>query len=363
MRSIGVEEELWTVDPATRLGVPRAPEVLRSSRSQAERELFRHQVEIESRPCTTVHDVVEQLHDRRREALRAAADAGLALVASPVVVQQGDPDDDRRVSDDARYRDMVDRFGPVTDDAGTCGMHVHVDIADDAEGVRVIDAIAPWLPVVLALSASSPFARGRDTGYASWRSEMWSHWPSAGPTTPFVDVAGYRAASQALVASGAARDHAMLYFDARLARDFPTVEIRVADVMADLDDVRVVVAVIRGLVEAAAHDALPRPTWRVELLRAARWRAARHGLHGRLLHPCSPGSGPVGAAQVLHDLVECTEPYLDDAGDRDLVADGLQRLLAGTGAVRQRAVHDRAGSLDEVVDDLVRRTAQPPSGA
>ncbi|MEO9323374.1 glutamate--cysteine ligase [Nocardioides sp. C4-1] len=363
MRTVGVEEELWVVDPATRCGVARADDVLRAAGGSAEKELFRHQVEIMSRPSTAVDEVVAQLHHERTTALHGADRVGLSLVASPVVVQKAAADDDRRVSDDDRYRDMVERFGAVTEDAGTCGMHVHVGIADPDEGVRVIDRIAPWLPVVLALSASSPFAHGRDTGYASWRSELWSHWPSAGPTVPFGDAASYRAVAQALVASGAARDEHMLYFDARLARDYPTVEVRVADVMADLDDVRAVVALVRGLVEAAAHGALPAATWRVELLRAARWRAARHGLHGRLLHPCRPGAEPVGAAAVLEDLLACCSPYLDEAGDLALVEDGVQRLLGATGAVRQRAVHSRSGSLDDVVDDLRRRTAAPPSGS
>ncbi|WP_139977312.1 carboxylate-amine ligase [Nocardioides litoris] len=354
MRRIGVEEELWVVHPGTRRAAPRAPEVLAGTSADA--ELFRHQVEVQSRPATDVADVVAELHGHRRDVLDRAAQVGLAVAASGVVVL---PSADHEVSDDDRYRDMLRRYGPVAEGGGTCGMHVHVEVADAEEGVRVLDAIAPWLPVLLAASANSPYAGGTETGYASWRSELWSRWPSAGPTEPFGGEAGYRAAGAALVASGAARDAGMLYFDARLAEQQPTVEVRVCDVVTDLADVAVLAALVRALVDTAARGCLASPPWRTELLRAARWRAAHDGLCGSLLHPAFPGSRPFGAAEVLRDLVDSTSRALEEAGDRALVERGVERLLAATGAVRQRASYGRRGSLEDVVDDLVRRTAAP----
>ena len=352
-RTVGVEEELWLVEPTTRRAAPRAPEVLRAAGSAVEGELFRHQLETKSEPAVEVGAVVAQLREARATAGVAAADAGLAVVASGTVVL---PSDDAVVTDDERYRDMVDRYGETALGGGTCGMHVHVRIASAQEGVQVIDRIAPWLPLVLALSVNSPFVDGRDTGYASWRSEQWSHWPSAGPTVPFVDVAGYHRAAESLVRSGAARDTHMLYYDARLAELYPTVEVRVADVVTDLADVALVAAVVRGLVETAARDRLACPTWRTEMLRAARWRAARFGLGDRLLHPARPDGEPVGAVDVLHDLRDSLVTALEDAGDLDLVDAGLERVVGATGAVRQRAALGRDGDLAAVVDDLVVRT-------
>ena len=112
---------------------------------------------------------------------------------------------------------MVDTFGEIGRGGGTCGMHVHVAIESDEEGVGVIDRIAPWLPVLLAVSANSPFVDGRDSGYASWRAQMWARWPSAGPTEPFGSAQAYHEASRFLLEAGAARDQGMLYFDARLS--------------------------------------------------------------------------------------------------------------------------------------------------
>ena len=93
------------------------------------------------------------------------------------------------VSDNERYRDMAELFGQIARRGTTCGMHVHVAIESPEEGVRCIDRIAPWLPVLLAVSANSPYNEGLDTGYASWRTQLWSTWPSAGPTER-VRVAG-----------------------------------------------------------------------------------------------------------------------------------------------------------------------------
>ena len=98
----------------------------------------------------------------------------------------------------------------------------------------VLDHLRPWLPVLSAISVNSPFNSGRDTGHASWRSQLWGGWPTAGPAEPFGDRAGYEAATQALMDSGAAMDKGMLYLDARPPSAYPTVEMRVADVCTDV---------------------------------------------------------------------------------------------------------------------------------
>lgn len=365
-RCVGLEEELLLVDPETRWVTARASEVLKAFREhgrgrqasvasdELDPELFRHQLETRTDPTASLDDALAQVVDARRTAGEAADVVGLAVAASGIVPTRVD---DLLVSPGDRYRAMVDTFGETARGAGTCGMHVHVDIADDEEGVGVIDRIGPWLPVLLALSANSPFSDDRDTGYASWRSQVWTRWPSAGPTEQFGDAAGYHAACARLIASGAARDAGMLYLDARLAVEHPTVEVRVADVCTDPEDAMLVAALARGLVETAAraHAAGERvPRWRAEELRAAQWRAARFGVTGRLLHPVRHDLA--GAAEVLGDLVAAVRPALEQAGDLDRVEAGCQRVLAGGGATRQRAAHERTGSVAGVVDDLVERT-------
>ena len=214
-RTVGVEEELLVIDPATRSVTGRARQLLRENAEhlstigprrasdELDQELFRHQLEIRTDPVRDVDDLVGQVLDGRRTAGEAAAAHDLAVAVSgtvPLALEEP------VVSDNDRYRDMAEVFGQVARRGTTCGMHVHVAIESPEEGVRCIDRIAPWLPVLLATSSNSPFHEGRLTGYASWRTELWSTWPSAGPTEEFGSLAGYRRACERMIASGAARD-------------------------------------------------------------------------------------------------------------------------------------------------------------
>ncbi|GAA3820869.1 glutamate--cysteine ligase [Nocardioides panacisoli] len=358
-RTVGVEEELLLVDPATREVAPRSGQVLAAAEAQPhadllDHELFRHQVETQTEPTADLAELRRQLVAQRRAAGEAAEQVGLAVVASGTSpLAGGEP----QVTQDDRYLDMLDLYGEVLRPAGVCGMHVHVNVSSEEQGVRLIDAMAPWLPVLLAVTANSPYFEGRDTGYATWRSRIWAQWPSAGPTEPFGSPAGYHAAGDWLIRSGAARDVAMLYYDARLSRGNPTMEIRVADVCTDPDDVLLVAALVRGLAQqelTAGLAGADAPLWRVEMLRAAHWRAARYGLSAALLDPRT--AEPAPAREVLDGLVDAVREQLEATGDIDLVTDAVPRVLSGAGASRQRAAFERSGELTAVVDDLVERT-------
>jgi len=369
-RTVGVEEELMLVDPGTGLLSQASEQVVAAARSRegqdaatdgdpsagesVEQELFLAQLETNSRPCTTLSDLRASVVAGRVEALKAADTAGCAAVAVATPVLGWDRDE-QQPTPRSRYQHIVDEFGDTSGMVG--GMHVHVGV-DDEEAVPVLDHLRPWLPVLLALSANSPYDAGRDTGHASWRSQVWGRWPTAGPTEPYGDLAGYRAATDAVVRTGAALDRGMLYLDARIAERFPTVEIRVSDVCTDLDDVILVAALGRALVTTVAARASrgePVPTWRVELLRAARWRAARYGLADDLVHPVERRLRK--PRDVVGDLLAFVGDALEESGDRDLVDALVEHLFArGTGATRQRSAYEATGSLVEVVHDLIERT-------
>jgi carboxylate-amine ligase len=358
-RTVGVEEELLLIDPATREPAPRAEQALSYARAHAEdgppdeldHELFQHQIETRTPPVDDIAELRRHVLHGRERAARAAEQSGLVTAATGAApLRGGDPQTTR----DDRYLTMVATYGEVARPGGTCGLHVHVAIGSDDEGVRAIDAITPWLPVLLAMSANSPYFHGRDTGYASWRSQAWTQWPSAGPTDAFGSAEGYREASRRLIASGAAMDPGMLYYDARLSQSYPTVEVRISDVCTDPDETALIAALVRALVDRALAEPTDTPTWRAELLRAARWRAARYGLCDRLL---APETGePEPARDVVRRLVERVGDHLAANGDRELVDAVVPRTLAHGGAARQRAAYERSGSMAEVVDDLVART-------
>ena len=357
VRSFGIEEEFLLVDPGTGRVVERAAAVLRevpAGHDLVDHELLEHMLETRTEPCSEMADARQQLVEARRMLGAAAREIGVAAVASgtaPFAV------DVIEVSPKDRYRDMVNEFGATARNAGTCGMHVHVGIGSREEGIGIIDRLRPWLPVVLALSVNSPYSEGRDSGYASWRAQVWSRWPTGGATELFGDPATYDALVEDLMASGAARDPGMIYFEARLAEAWPTVEVRVADVCTNLEDALVVAATVRAIATTAAREweeQTPPRAWRSELLRAAAWRAGRYGLASTLVHPVHRTLAP--AREVLAALVERMSPALEEAGDLELVTAGYERLLAATGAARQRAAYERTGSIHGVVADLVDRT-------
>jgi glutamate---cysteine ligase / carboxylate-amine ligase len=365
VRKVGVEEELLLVHPETGELANAAGAVLHEHRSERggaaspsasrdlEGELLRHMVETHTDPSADLAEIGRQLREARRTAIAAAGESGVAVAAvATAPLGSGTP----AVSANPRYERIVQEFGDTGRGAGTLGMHVHVDVSDDDEGVRVIDGLRPWLPLLTAISANSPFASGRDTGYASWRQQVWTRWPTSGTAEPYGSVEEYRRVSDTLIRLGAALDDGMLYYDARLAAAYPTVEIRVADTCTDLDDAVLIAALARALVEtlAVAGDTAEPP--RSDLLRAAWWRAARYGLTGDLVHPVDWDLVP--AAEALRALAEVVGPALAEAGDTSLVDDGLTRLAtSGTGARRQRQAFERTGDLRGVVADIVARTA------
>ena len=371
-RTVGVEEELLLLDPETRQVAAAAPSVLkefhehghgrrlpRAAADELDHELFRHQLETRTDPATDLGSVRDQILAARRTAGEAARAAGLRAATSGIVPLGGAVP---VVTSDDRYRHIVDTYGQVARSMGTCGMHVHTEVASDEEGVAVIDAVAPWLPVLVALSANSPFADGVDTGYASWRAQVWSRWPSAGPSEPFGSVEGYRAVARTLIETGAARDSGMLYFDARLSEDYPTVEVRVCDVCTEPAVTMGIVALVRGLVETTAEEWRSRGSdtsgrsarVRSEWLRAAHWRASRYGMSDSLVHPETWRLAP--ATDVLGALVARVRPALDRAGDADVVAELRDRAVTANGAARQRSAFERTGEVAGVVDDLIART-------
>jgi carboxylate-amine ligase len=370
IRKVGVEEELLLVDPATGELANSAGQVLhehRTDRGDAppprssrdlEGELLRHMIETHTDPSTDLAEIGRQLREARRTAIAAAEESGLAVAAvATAPLGAVEP----AVSVNPRYERIVHEFGDTGRGAGTLGMHVHVDVADDEEGVRVIDGLRSWLPLLTALSANSPYAGGRDTGYASWRQQVWTRWPTSGTAEPYGSAEEYRRVSDTLIRLGAALDPGMLYFDSRLSANFPTVEIRVADTCTEVDDALLVVALTRALVDTCARDDRPGRPWRSDLLRAAWWRAARYGVSGDLAHPVT--GERVAAKEALEALRDLVSDALEQAGDTGLVADGLARLWeTGNGARRQRATYERTGDLRGVVADVVTRTHESACG-
>jgi carboxylate-amine ligase len=365
--TLGVEEEYMLVDAVEPRGVELVEEVFdqlpEDLRETVQHEFTRAQIEVASPPQLELHELHRSLAGLRRRVAEAAEAAGARLVAVGTGPAAGPH---ARVVDKPRYHRMRERFGDLSPGQGMCGTHVHVSIPDPETGIQVLNHLRPWLPIFQAATANSPLFAGHDTGYASWRSLLWERWPTVGPTPYLESFEQYETLVADLEASGAMLDEGMLYWYARLSANYPTVEIRMGDVMPTLDDTLLLAALARALVATLLGDVAegkPAPNVPHPLLMAAHWRAARDGLEGVNIDMATREPRP--AWRLMRQLFDYVRPELERHGDLELATILMGRLRSrGTGAARQRAILAQHGSVADVVDWLAAATkgagSEPP---
>ncbi len=365
--TVGVEEEYLIVDAVTGELRPRAASVLPAARQvlgdQVQPELSQSQIEVETTVCQTLEEVRSELVRLRTEVASAALQAGSLVVASgshPFADWR-----DQAVTPKGRYLELDRTFRLLAWELLICGCHVHVAVEDPEGAIRVIDRCRPWMPTLLALSANSPFWQGVDSGYCSYRTQIFDRLPVTG-TPPFLGSrAEYDRMVEELVATGSMADATRLYWDVRPSARFPTVEFRVCDVALTTDEAVMAASLIRALVRTCHAQAVagePAPQVRPEVVRSARWRASRDGLDGELVDLGARQTRP--AAEVVDGLVAFVRADLEDSGEWDEVSALVAQTLAqGNGARRQREVAERTGSLEELVGWLSAQTAPAGSSA
>ncbi|MFB7461137.1 MULTISPECIES: glutamate--cysteine ligase [unclassified Streptomyces] len=362
---IGAEEEFHVLDVESGRLVPRAGAVLdRLRRPGFTAELQQSVVEANSSVHDTLDALLADLARSRRLLDTAASSLGLATVAAGTVplarVGSGN------ITAGRRYRHMADDYRRVADEQLICSAQVHVDIPDRDTAVRAMCLVAPSLPPLLALSASSPFWLGADTGYASWRTMLWQRWPTAGPPGCYADAAAYDAALEELIRSGVIADAGMIYHDVRPSAHQPTLELRICDACPRVETVVLVAGLFRALVQDACDRLARGDTGRCdghhEWLRAAGWRAARSGLEGPLVDPVTRRPAP--APEVLRAMATRLRPALEASGDREAVHELLTRALAfGSAAHRLRRAaeeEDLLASIDLMVAETRGATGPRP---
>ncbi len=361
---LGVEEEFHLVDLGTRSAVPRVPELL-DELAALDADAFAAElkpsiIETNSDPTASLTDLRADLLSLRSTLSTMARERGLGIVGTgsvPLVDSAADG-----ITASPRYERMRDEYQMLAFSQQICGSQVHVDVPDRDAAVAVMAHSAPWLPVLLALSASSPFWKGEDTGYASSRTLAWHRWPTAGPPAPLRDAADYDALIEDLVRSGTMSDPEMVSFDMRPSAHQKTVEVRICDASPTVDGVVLLAGLARALVVhgVRAHtQGRPQPQYRPELLRAASWRAARSGLEGDLVDVT--GRELVPPSRAIRLMLDHLRDDLEDAGDWDEVsALALDALARGSSAARQRRRANRGGGLEGVVDMLVAETRGAP---
>nr|MDT0657836.1 glutamate--cysteine ligase [Micromonospora sp. DSM 115978] len=357
--TVGIEEEFLLVDGATGVAAPAIDAVLErvapELRGQVQYEFQTSQVEIGSPPGLELDSLRHSLGLLRAGLADAADTAGVRLLAVGTGPLDGPMPP---VVDRPRFHRMIERFGLLVPGPGNNGMHVHVGVPDPETGVQVLNHLRPWLPILQAATANSPFYEGTDTGYASWRAVTWERWPSVAPTPWLRSHQHYEQLVDELITTGMMLDEGMLYWYSRLSARYPTAEFRVGDVCPSLDDSLLIAALVRALVATALADiGAGRPAVDVphHLLAAAHWRAAKDGLEGVAVDPFEGGTTP--AWDLMDRLVDRVRPELERHGDLATVTTLIDTLRRrGTGAARQRAAYARRGEFVDVIEELARQT-------
>lgn len=363
--TIGIEEEYLIVDRESRdLVADPDPKFFEACSTdlgeQVSAEFMRCQIEVGTRVHVTVPEAVAELRELRRRVARTAEDFGYAVIAAsthPFAKW-------RRQHHTAR-----DRYDGLRNDIGQpvrrlliCGMHIHVCIEDDDLRIDLMNQVAYFLPHMLAMSCSSPFWEGEDTGLSSYRLSVFDAMPRTGLPDQMTSFSEYQRLIDHLVGAGCIEDGTKIWWDVRPSARFPTLEQRITDVCPMLDDVAAIAALYQSVLCYLYTLRRRNQRWRIypsTLVRENRWRAQRYGVEGKMID-----HGQQEAAEVPALADELVGMLGGDAADLGCVAEleGIRRIARdGTSARRQRLAYKTAiaaGRSDEealfaVVDGLI----------
>jgi glutamate---cysteine ligase / carboxylate-amine ligase len=361
--TFGVEEEFLVIDAESGELVPRSKELLPEARlvlgDDVSPELNLCQIEVGTPVCTTSTDLRDHLVRLRQGLSAAAGELGLGVVATGThpFTSWSDQEIDRTSE---RFSHIEDVYEIVARQQVICGCHVHVGIDDPDLAIAVMNHCTPFLGPLLALAGNSPFWHGVDSGYDSYRTQVWERWPTAGPPPVLQDRADYDALVARLQEIDAIEDASYLYWHVRPAVRYPTIEFRIGDVLLHPDDAVGYAALIRALVWTTARAVVTGrtvPPPEHDLVVASIWRAGRYGLGEQLVSPTHGDLRSPGA--VLTEVLDHCRDGLEAHGDHELVEDFVARLLTdGNGATRQRQWFAERGDPRDVVDRLVAETSR-----
>ena len=359
--TLGIEEEYLLVDPQTGDLAP-APDALMAACRDAlgdsvSPEFLRCQIEVGTPVSADIAEARGHLAHLRRTVARIAGEYGLAPISAschPFADWR-----DQFHTDKDRYHQLSRALGAVSRRMLICGMHVHVGIPSPAQRIDLMNQLTYFLPHLLALSASSPFWQGSDTGLASYRTTVFGGMPRTGLPPQFGGWDEFERSVQVLVDLGVIEDSSKIWWDLRPSSRFPTLETRVCDASPRLDDTVTLAALNQATLRMLWRLSRQNQRWRQYdpfLLGENRWRAARYGLAEG---PIDFGAGRIiPFAQALEDWLALIAQDADALGCQPQVARARDMVAGGGSAARQRAVLSRAlaagATRDEAMVELVR---------
>jgi len=363
--TLGVEWELQLIDAASKLLRQDAREVIgelrclgaAGVRPKIHDELMQSTVEVVTGVCSTVSEALADLAATIAQLQRITDMRGTMLACAgthPVSDWR-----DAKMAPIQRYAELVEQMQWLAHRIQTFGVHVHVGLRDGSKAIPIVNALAAYLPHFLALTASSPFWGGHDTGLASSRAIIFGELPTAGPPHLLADWSEFEEYMDTLLRAGTIRSIKEVWWDVRPHPDFGTVEIRMFDGLPTLHEVGMVAALSQSLVQLfdtqldRGYRLPSQPSW---VVRDNKWRATRYGLDAIVITDAAGSTAPL--RDELYELFRMLQPVAERLGcasELQVVNEVLER---GASYERQRAVMAVGGPLTDVVDALVTEFAE-----
>jgi glutamate---cysteine ligase / carboxylate-amine ligase len=351
--TVGIEEELMILD-AESLDLSNSIETLLEAAPAGEikPELMESVLEISTDPCNDTAESGVQLRALRRQVREAAATKGLAIGSAgthPFAMWEN-----QRIVARPRYRDLISALRFVARQEIIFGQHVHVGVDSPDKAIHVANGMRVHVPVLLGLSANSPFWRTDLTGLASSRTPIFRAFPRVGIPPYYRDWADYERRIGFMIESRVIQDYTYLWFDVRPHPNFGTVEVRAMDGQTRVEHALALAAMVQAMVkELSEHfdagEALS--DYPYEMLDENKWLAARHGLDGELVD--LPSSDRVPTRQLARRLYDRLKDHAQDLGSSAELEGILDLLEHGNGAARQVVVYEANHDLREVMAEIV----------
>ncbi len=353
--SLGVELEFQTLDKDSLNLAPLAPILLETApailKPRITHEWIRSILEIRTGICHSLRDVENDLLETCSMAEELAADNNCLLFAASLhpFARSGD----QLLTNDVRYERIMEELQIVGRRFISQGFHVHVGMIDGDTAVKVCDRIQPYLPLFLALSASSPFFQGEDTGLMSYRTKLFEALPLAGIYEQIGDWDSFLSDMDQLQKAGVIESIKDLWWDARPHPGFGTLEIRACDLPTQFGDILGLTALIQCFVATLAESEMTISSCNQQFLRSNKWQAVRYGLDGKFFDPLGfLGGGRMTLREAVYKLIEKVQPMVQRFHSERYM-NMLNRILEhGPGADCQRRAYQETGDFKQVIQQL-----------
>jgi carboxylate-amine ligase len=355
--TIGIEEELMILDAET-LELTNAIESLldEAEHGEIKPELMESVLEVATDPCDNTREAAEQLRALRAQVRESAGRRELTIGSAgthPFAMWE-----DQRIVARPRYRDLVSALRFVARQEIIFGVHVHIGLDDPDKAIHVANGMRVHVPLLLALSANSPFWRADATGLASTRTPIFRAFPRVGIPPRYKDWEDYARRIEFMVGSRVVPDYTYLWYDVRPHPNFGTVEVRVMDAQTRVEHTLALAAMVQAMVrELAIHfeEGKELSRYPYEMLDENKWIAARHGLEGELVD--LPKRERVSTKALAQRLYDRLREHAQDLGSAAELEGVLDILEGGTGADRQLVVYEANHDLRELMAEIVAATA------